>query len=372
MPGGGCVPQRSQCKAAGVKASAGGHKPGNLRVACGFDLHRLHARTQTDASPRQRHFLESKCGSLCRAAVGCKRLGTVCGKPCLLCLQAEHTLKPTQIGVPRDDAHIVAGVLKHCAYLRAFVLGVLVVRLAGAHFDALNPATQLVDVPLQCCAVRLHANGHAVFGHRAVVGAKSADRCPQSGLAEKHTSAHCATTGLGAGVANGIRSLGRTGFGARQRNGHGDVARATVKRVRMQRKAVSAGLQQRSAGALCVAAGALQVQLARDPAFGIKLALLWDTVVDHIDDSAYRVAAVHQSPRTAQHLDTLHGDGVRRYGMVIAQTRCINAGTAVLQNADAVTVQPADDGAAGIRAKVAAAHTRCSVQGLAQGAMGAQ
>ena len=104
------------------------------------------------------------------AAVGCKGLGAI-GRECPgLALQAQHTLPRTQLGVARGDAQIVALTFEHGARLCTFVLGVLVVGLAGAHLDALYPARQLVHVPLQRHPVGAHANGHFVLCHRAVVG----------------------------------------------------------------------------------------------------------------------------------------------------------------------------------------------------------
>ena len=190
-------------------------------------------------------------------------------------------------------------------------------------------------------------------------------------MAQEHTAAQRATLGLCAGVADGVGNRRRAGFLAGQGHGHGHVAGTAGEGIGVQGEAVGTGLQQRCGRACRIATAALQVQLARYTALGIKLALLRDAVVDDIHNTAHGAATVHQRAGTTQHLDAFHGDGVGRHGVVIAQARGIDACTAVLQDTHTVTVQPADDGAAGIGAKVAAADAGCAIQRLTQRALGA-
>ena len=180
-------------------------------------------------------------------------------------------------------------------------------------------------------------------------------------MAEEHTATQRAALRLRAGVADGIGNGRCTGLFTCQGNGHRYIARAAGKSIGMQSKTVVAGLQQRGGGAPSVTTAALQVQLARYTTLGIKQALLRDAVVDHVDHTTHGAAAVHQCARAAQHFDAVHGDRVGRHGMVVAQARGVHTGAAVLQDAHPVAIEPADDGAAGVGAKVAATDAGCAV-----------
>ena len=150
------------------------------------------------------------------------------------------------------------------------------------------------------------------------------------------------------------------------------VAGLAFKRIDVKGESVSPRLNQRPKSALTVAAGTAQIKLSGSTAFAVKNRLSRNAVVNHIDHTANRASPVLQRPRPAQDFNALNADGVSRNGMVIAERRYIQQAAAIVQNADTVTVLPANDRAAGVRPEVSAAHAGCAVQRFTQRGFRAQ
>ena len=136
----------------------------------------------------------------------------------------------------------------------------------------------------------------------------------------------------------------------------------------MQAQTLVAALQHERGRAFAVAAGQAKVRLAGDP----FQRLARDAVVDDVDHAPHGAAAVQQGAWAAQHLDAFDADRVGGDRMVEAQAGRVHGGAAIGQDADAVTVQPADDGPAGVGPEVGAAHTGCARERFAQGRLRAQ
>ena len=88
----------------------------------------------------------------------------------------------------------------------------------------------------------------------------------------------------------------------------------------MQGVAIRSSFQQQPCALLGVARGDAKINLARDTAFGIIQRLARDAVVNDVNHTAHRIAAIQQSTRATQHFNALHADGVARHGVVKAQT----------------------------------------------------
>ena len=127
-----------------------------------------------------------------------------------------------------------------------------------------------------------------------------------------------------------------------------------------------ASFQSQASAAFGIAGCKTQVGLAANAAFCAKQCLPWNPVVDHVHGAANGAAAVQQRAGPPQHFNALHADGVAGHGVVKTQTRGVDAGTAVLKDADAVTVESSNDWPARVGAKVATADARCAVQRLTQ------
>ena len=139
----------------------------------------------------------------------------------------------------------------------------------------------------------------------------------------------------------------------------------------MHRPTLIAPLDQTRTAAFLVAAGGVEVKTPEQTAARLH-GLLGDAVVDHIDHPAHRAAAVQQSARPAQHLNALHAQGVLGHRMIWAQAREVMRCPTVVEQANAVAIQAADDGSARIRAKVTVGHPRGLRQRFTQGNARAQ
>ena len=135
---------------------------------------------------------------------------------------------------------------------------------------------------------------------------------------------------------------------------------------------VIARFQQDTRRPFLVTSCCTQVNLAANTALFIKQGFAWNAVVNHIDHTTNGTAAILQRTWPTQYFDAFNADGIRRDGMVVAQVGCIQQGTTIVQNADAVTVLPANNRAAGVRAKVGAADTGCAVECFTECGFGSQ
>ena len=133
-------------------------------------------------------------------------------------------------------------------------------------------------------------------------------------------------------------------------------------------QAAGTGFEQRGAGGL--ARGAAQPQFG--PAAQAAQRAARNAVVDGVDHAAGGVAAVQQGGRATQHFQPLDHQRVDRHGMVEAEVGRVGRGAAVVQQADAVAVQPADHRSAGLRAEAAGCYAGQAVERVAQRAGAAQ
>ena len=134
----------------------------------------------------------------------------------------------------------------------------------------------------------------------------------------------------------------------------------------MQGKPVGASLQQCASAALAVNAGKAQIELTRHAAFAVKLRFFCNAVVNYIDHTANRAAALLPRAQATQNFNAVNADGVRRDGVVKAERRHIEQAAAVIENADAVAVLSANNRLTGAGAKVGAADARRAIKRLAQ------
>ena len=97
-----------------------------------------------------------------------------------------------------------------------------------------------------------------------------------------------------------------------------------------------------------------------------------NAVVDAVDDPTGGVAAIQQRSRAAQHFQPFGHQRVGAHRVVEAEVGRVGGHTAVVEQANAVAVQAADDGPAAVRAEPGAAHTGQAVERFAQRAAAAQ
>src|SRR3990167_4850199 len=114
----------------------------------------------------------------------------------------------------RLKAEVAALVLERRAGGRALELGVAVVGLAVLALDALEGPAEVAHFAFDRITVRLHGDGHLVFGHRAVGAAVIAGRRAEVAVVEKHRAAHGAAADLAGRVADALRAGGDAGLGA--------------------------------------------------------------------------------------------------------------------------------------------------------------
>ena len=133
----------------------------------------------------------------------------------------------------------------------------------------------------------------------------------------------------------------------------------------MQGIALIAHLDQACDAALVVACACLHLgfaQHARDRCTR-------DAVINHVDHATHGAATIEQGGWAAQNLDAVGGQHVQRHRMVITERSGVQAGGAVVQHTDAVTIEPANDGTARVGTKVSAGHAGQAVQGFTQSAL---
>ena len=97
-----------------------------------------------------------------------------------------------------------------------------------------------------------------------------------------------------------------------------------------------------------------------------------DAVGQHIDHPAYRVAAIQQRRCAAHHFDPCDRHCIGWHRMVERQAGRVQRAYRALQDANAVAVQSANDGATGAGAEIGGTDPRHVADGLAQGAGPAQ
>lgn len=372
LPGLRQVPQGAQRRAALRERPLGRYEPGHQRVAEGGHPHQLGPRAQAQPAPAGRDFLVDESGSLARAAGRRKGLGTIGREARGLGLQADEPVQRPDAGMAQFQPQVVAGVAEHGAGHAGLELGMPVARVAEPEPDRADGAVLASQLPLQGRAQGTHADRDLVLRDRPVVGPVAVDRQPQVALRQEHRGAERAAVAARLRVADPAVQRRRSRPGAGKAHRHTGVAGIAVKSVGMQQEAVGAALQHQAGALLAAAAGIADVGATADAAFRAEERFRRDTVVDQVHDAADRIAAVQQHARAAQRLDALDRDRIVGYRMVVAQAGRIDAGAAVAQDPDAVTVQAADHRAAGVGPEVGTADAGAAVQRGTQRIAGAQ
>ena len=137
---------------------------------------------------------------------------------------------------------------------------------------------------------------------------------------------------------------------------------AAVEGIQMESPIALPGFQQRCAAAFAIACGGLQPGLALDALHP----LTGQAVVDHIDHTPDGAAAVEERRRAPQHFDAVYRQDLDRHRVVGTERRGIGGRATVVEDADAVAVQPSDHRTAGVGSKVAATDTGQAVETLTQ------
>ena len=208
----------------------------------------------------------------------------------------------------------MARFFKHGASTAIFVFSVLVIRAAPLGANALNK-TGRPQLCIQGIAVRLHAHGHRVFCHRAVIAAVIVH--PQADMAAvpKNRTANRISVGAVTGIAYFFGAAGRTGFAACHGVGYRHILTLSAKGINMQPKTGIACLQQHRSTSFLVATGPTRFGSAADAVHGCR----WNAVVDQIDHTAHRTASVHDGRWPPQHLDAFNTQHIMWDRMVVAE-----------------------------------------------------
>ncbi len=188
----------------------------------------------------------------------------------------------------RTQPQAVPRFFKDGASTAIFIFSVLVIRAAPLGVNALYQ-TREPDLGIQGIAVRLHANGHRIVCHRAVIAAVIVH--PQADMAAvpKNRTADRISVGAVAGVAYFFGAAGRTGFAASHGVGYRHIVALSAKGIDMQPITGIACFQQHRSTSFFVAAGPSRIGSAADAVHGRR----WNAVVDQIDHTAHSTAPIH-------------------------------------------------------------------------------
>lgn len=126
----------------------------------------------------------------------------------------------------------------------------------------------------------------------------------------------------------------------------------------MQDKFIVTSFNHRTSAALIGGASSPHFGLAHHASFGVKASFACDAVVDHIDHTTNSTPAIQQGGRATQNFNALRGEWVNRHCVVVAQGRHVHVGTAVLQDANAVTIHATNHRSPHIWAKRAVGNAR--------------
>ena len=250
----------------------------------------------------------------------------------------------------------------------AFHLLVLVAGVAGLQRQRRERPVQAAALTAQLQPVALHADGDVGFDGDAVVVSVGVQRRAQVAAGIGPGGAHSDRLAL-AGAVGDLPGVGqRLALGDRREARRAQVLALAVGGVEVPVQAVGTALQQSGRGPL--AGAAAQPQLGSSAQALQRLAR--DAVVQCVDHATGGVAAVQQRGRAAQHLDALDHQRIERHRVVEAQVGRVGRRAAVVEQADAVAVEPPDHRPTGLRAEIAGRHPRLTAERLAQRAGAAQ
>ena len=215
-------------------------------------------------------------------------------------------------------------------------------------------AMQMVAVgmaALEVMAVARQAIARCLAGiGRTQIALRAYPRQPQAARVTAVETAAYARAFTPAAAHAVVARIARHAFGM-----HRDLARATGQRER--------------AGLLTRAAAVAHLQAALIAFFRNRRG---NPVVQDIDHTAHRAAAMDQRRRAAQHFDLRGQQRLGRDRMVGADGRSIVQLDAIAENLDARAVHAADDGPARARAEMAGVDAGLAAERLAQRGFAAQ
>lgn len=313
-------------------------------------------------------LLEAEQRDARRARGRRERLAAERGERVLSDLHAERAFERAELAVPRLDARLVAVIAKRRARHAVLDFLMLVIRVAEVEFQLRERPAQIAHLRRERDALLPHLKPRVGFGDGAVVRFVAAVRCADVAVRPRVRAARRAAVTAAvavrqpavrlAGVLAVERALARRMRMARNPQRVGLAA----ERVEMKREAAVAAFDERRARTRIVRAAVARVERARDA----RDRFARNPVVDRVDDAADRVAAVQQRRRPAHDLDALDAQRILRHRVIVGQRRRVVRGDAVLQEADAIAVHPADDRTADERAIGRRGHAGQAVQRVAE------
>ena len=269
------------------------------------------------------------------------------------------------------NAPVVAAVFEGGPWRRALELGVFVIRDGEAVFDGLDVRERIGESAAEIPAALFEIDRHGRLRGRTVVRVEA-----REGEAEE---AAVPNIGRAAGEAlvphvavrqHAVRFRlpllerhGKTALLRTRKAGDLQIVRRALVAFEVPGEAADAALQREGAPALRVH----RAVVCRDAAAHRDGdALLRDASVNGVHHAADGIGAVEQRRWAAHDLDARDGHGIEADRVIHACRRGVNGVAAILQDADAVAVLPADDGPACRRAVVGGAHAGRARERLAE------
>lgn len=283
-------------------------------------------------------------------------------------LHADGTLHRPDLRVTRFDAPLVAMVLERRARLAVFDFLVLVVGVTEVELERRERTTQVAHLACQRQALLAQANARVFLGNGAIVGVVTGVRQPgvAVGPRPRRPGSRPADLPVAVGQRAGrlrcllaveCATLCRVGEA-----GNAQVGALAREAVDMEGELAVAEFELRSARALAVGPAVAEVRCTGNPCERLAR----NSVVDGVDHTTDRIASVKQRGGAAHDFDALDRQRILRHGMVVGQRRGIERGGAVLQHANAIAVEAADDRTADVRAVGCGRDARQAVQCLAE------
>ena len=257
----------------------------------------------------------------------------------------------------RFDAPVERVEFEGGARLGAFELSLLIVGVAKFPFHGLDQINWLVEGPREIETALGHMIGHIRLGDRAVVIVKSLERTARIALFPNIRNARDPAGAMRLAVGQGaVRFLftGRQRIAGAQslRAGeawNGQIVIGVEETVEVIIESLVAAFNDAGAIATTIWRG---VAAFNSPSDWCVDACIWNAVINHIHDSSNRGGAIEQRSRPTHDFNFRDRQRVLRHGVVGCQVGDIHVADAVLQQADMIGVQPANDWPAGVRTEI--------------------
>lgn len=217
--------------------------------------------------------------------------------------------------MPGFHPQLLAFLRKQGVRLPSFELGVTVIGTAQARFHCAETGPGLQPLSFEVQALGPHADTHIVFSYGAVVAAVADQRGAQAMAFAKMAETDRPAVGRARGVADASRGVERPRTLAREQHRHPHIVMMPIEGVQVESPVALTGLQQGRRAALTIAGGGLQQRLSLQALD----TLARQTVVDDVDGTANRAAAIQQRSRPPKHLDAVHCQHIDRHRMVRTQ-----------------------------------------------------